>query len=474
MKLRSDFLWGGATAANQCEGAYTEDGRGLSNIDLLPAGSDRRATMQGRLLLGEDDGSHYFPSRKGIDFYHRYRDDLTLLAGMGFRAFRLSISWTRIFPNGDETDPNEKGLQFYENVFRLCHELGMEPIVTIAHFDAPLHLTRTIGSWRSREMVGHYLHYCEILFRRYKGLVHYWIPFNEINIILHSPFMAAGITFAPGEKEEKIKYQAAHHQLVAGALATKLAHEIDPDNRIGCMLAAGDYYPYSCRPEDVWQALTLNRKNYYFIDVQVRGKYPAYAAEQLKQDGIFPMMEDTDLSVLAEHTADFIAISYYTSRCAAMDLTDKEITGANVLKTVKNPYLPTTPWGWQIDPTGLRITLNTLYDRYEKPLFIVENGLGAEDIPDSSGRINDSYRIDYLKKHIQALKDAVEKDGVDLLGYLTWGCIDLISAGTGEMKKRYGFVYVDQDNEGRGTLARSKKSSYDWYKNVIASNGEAL
>ena len=323
-------------------------------------------------------------------------------------------------------------------------------------------------------MADHYVRYCETIFKRYQNKVKYWLTFNEINMLLHAPFIGAGICFEEGENEEEVKYQAAHHELVASALATKVGHEINPDFQIGCMLAAGSTYPNTCAPEDVMRAMEKDRENFFFIDIQVRGESPSYAWKQFEQKGLQIQMEEGDAKILKDHPVDFISFSYYTSRLASADPKVNEQTQGNVFETLKNPYLKASEWGWQIDPLGLRITMNQLYDRYQKPLFIVENGLGAVDKVEEDGSIHDPYRMEYLKAHIEAMKDAVRLDGVDLMGYTTWGCIDLISAGTGEMKKRYGFIYVDKDNNGEGTLKRSKKDSFDWYKKVIRTNGEDL
>ena len=474
MGFRKDFLWGGATAANQCEGGYNEGGRGLANVDVSPVGKDRFAVIAGKMKMFDFDDEHFYPAKEAIDMYHHFREDIKLFAEMGFKTYRCSIAWSRIFPNGDETEPNEEGLKFYEELFKECHKYGIEPLVTITHFDCPMHLVTEYGAWRNRKLVGFYENLCNVIFRRYKGLVKYWLTFNEINMILHAPFMGAGLYFEEGEDEEKIKYQAAHHELVASAIATKIAHEVDPNNMVGCMLAAGQTYPYSCHPNDVWKGMNADRENYFFIDVQSRGQYPAYAIKEMERKGIMPVMEEGDLELLKNHTVDFISFSYYSSRCASADPEVNKLTEGNIFASLKNPYLDASEWGWQIDPLGLRITMNTLYDRYQKPLFIVENGLGAIDTPDENGYVEDDYRIDYLRAHIKAMRDAVVEDGIDLLGYTTWGPIDLVSAGTGEMKKRYGFIYVDRDNEGNGTLKRSKKKSFDWYKKVIASNGEDL
>ncbi|WP_207695887.1 6-phospho-beta-glucosidase [Enterococcus sp. DIV0212c] len=474
MGFRKDFLWGGATAANQCEGGYKEGGRGLANVDLAPVGPDRFPVITGEKKMFAFDDEHFYPAQNAIDMYHRYKEDIALFGEMGFKTYRLSIAWSRIFPLGDETEPNEEGLKFYEDLFKECRKHNIEPLVTITHFDCPMHLVEKYGAWRSREMVGFYENLCNVIFNRYKGLVKYWLTFNEINMILHAPFMGAGLYFEEGENKEQVKYQAAHHELLASAIATKIAHEVDPENQVGCMLAAGTNYAYTCKPEDVWAARKADRENFFFIDVQSRGEYPAYALKELEREGIELPIEDGDLELLKEHTVDFISFSYYSSRVQSTDPAINEKTAGNIFASVKNPYLEASEWGWQIDPLGLRTTMNDLYDRYQKPLFIVENGLGAVDIPDENGNVIDDYRIEYLAAHIQAMKDAVELDGVDLLGYTTWGCIDLVSAGTGEMKKRYGFIYVDRDNEGNGTLKRSKKKSFDWYKKVIATNGEDL
>lgn len=474
MAFRDDFLWGGATAANQCEGGYNEGGRGLANVDVVPHGRDRYPIISGQMKMFDFDDEHFYPAKEAIDMYHHFKEDIALFGEMGFKTYRLSLAWSRIFPKGDETEPNEEGLQFYEDLFKECHKYGIEPLVTITHFDCPMHLIKEYGAWRNRKLVGFYENLCNVIFRRYKGLVKYWLTFNEINMILHAPFMGAGICFEEGENKEQVKYQAAHHELVASAIATKIAHEVDPENKVGCMLAAGHYYPYTCKPEDIWEGICSDRENYFFIDVQSRGAYPSYAKKEMERKGIHLEMEDGDAALLKENTVDFISFSYYSSRCASADPDVNAKTSGNIFASVKNPYLKASEWGWQIDALGLRITLNTLYDRYQKPLFIVENGLGAIDKPDEKGYVEDEYRIDYLREHIKAMKAAVDEDGVDLMGYTSWGCIDLVSASTGEMSKRYGFIYVDKDDEGEGTLKRSKKKSFGWYKKVITSNGEEL
>ena len=477
MALSKNFLWGGATAANQCEGAYQEGGRGLANVDVIPFGADRPAVMRGLKQMTELDDAHYYPALNGIDFYHHYKEDIQMFAEMGFKTFRLSIAWSRIYPNGDETIPNEEGLKFYEEVFRECQKYGIEPLVTITHFDCPMHLVTAYGGWKNRQMIEFYKRLVTTLFTRYKGLVKYWLTFNEINMILHLPFMGAGLLFEEGEDQTKAKYISAHHELVASAWATKIAHQINPENKIGCMLAAGEYYPYCSLPEDVWAAKGKERDNLLFIDVQARGYYPNYAVKQFERMGLDLGITEEDKKILLENTVDFISFSYYSSRCITTQEGEGETIG-NAFKGTKNPYLKSSEWGWQIDPLGLRITMNSLYDRYQKPLFIVENGLGAKDelVEDGQGSytVEDDYRIAYLREHIAALKQAVEEDGVELWGYTPWGCIDLVSASSGEMDKRYGFIYVDRKNDGSGTMNRYRKKSFYWYKKVIASNGEEL
>ncbi|MGQ9413350.1 6-phospho-beta-glucosidase [Streptococcus pluranimalium] len=465
------FLWGGATAANQVEGAYDVDGRGLANVDVVPIGEDRFPIIAGQKKMFDFEEGYFYPAKGSIDFYHNYKEDIALFAEMGFKTYRMSIGWTRIFPKGDELEPNEAGLQFYENVFKELRKYDIEPLVTITHFDFPMHLIEAYGGWRNRKVIEFYERLCKVIFNRYKGLVKYWLTFNEINMILHAPFMGAGLYFEEGENQEQVKYQAAHHELVASAIATKIAHEVDPENKVGCMLAAGQYYPNTAHPRDYWAAMQEDRENYFFIDVQARGEYPNYAKKKFERLGLNIEMTDEDLALLKEHTVDFVSFSYYSSRVASGDPEVNEKTAGNIFASIKNPYLEASEWGWQIDPLGLRITLNTIWDRYQKPMFIVENGLGAVDTPDENGYVEDDYRIDYLRSHIETMNQAINEDGVELLGYTTWGPIDLVSAGTGEMKKRYGFIYVDRDNQGNGTLERSKKKSFDWYKKVIASNG---
>lgn len=463
--LKNDFLWGGAVAANQLEGAYNEDGKGLSTADCMTAGTVNRAR---EYTDGVIPGC-YYPNHEGIDFYHRYPEDIALLAQMGFRCFRTSIAWSRIFPNGDDLLPNEKGLAFYDDLFDTCLKYGIEPVVTLSHYETPYALVTKYGSWNNRCLIDLFVRYAETVFRRYKSKVKYWMTFNEINTILIHPEISAGMR----ETDMMHKCQAAHHQLLASAKAVKLGHKINPSFRIGMMMLYPQCYAKTCAPEDTIAAMEWMDSHYYFADVQVRGYYSNVAQRVWKKNNVHIEMEPEDADILREGTVDYIGFSYYMSFVASSEQGDPEI-GGNLLSGLKNPYLQATAWGWQIDPVGLRVSLNTLYDRYQKPLFIVENGLGAEDVLEADGTVHDDYRIAYLRQHIQEMKKAVQIDGVDLMGYLPWGCIDLISAGTGEMKKRYGFIYVDRDSVGKGTLKRHKKDSFSWYKQVIATNGEEL
>ena len=473
-RLPEGFLWGGATAGNQCEGGFGLGNKGTALVDVIPWGENRLNVMLGKMDYKDLPEDSYYPGREAIDMYHHWKEDISYMAEMGFKCYRFSFSWSRIFPTGEEDTPNEEGLKFYEDMIDELIANNIEPVVTICHFDIPLNLIEKYGSWRSRKVIDAYLKYCKAIFERFNGKVKYWLTFNEINMLMHLPFMGAGIMFKDGENEEQVKYQAAHNELVASALATKLAHEINPEFKVGCMLAAGMFYPYSCNPKDVWCAMEKDRENYFFIDVQSRGEYPAYAKKMLEREGIKIEMGEDDEKILKENTVDFISFSYYASRLTSADPSVLENTSGNVIKSLRNPYLEASEWGWQIDPLGLRITMNALYDRYQKPLFIVENGLGDVDTIEEDGSINDDYRIAYLEAHIKEMINAVSEDGVDLIGYTPWGWIDLVSASTGEMKKRYGFVYVDKDNAGNGTLERKKKKSFEWYKNVIKNNGENL
>lgn len=480
MSFPKDFLWGGATAANQFEGGWKEDGKGESTSDHWAGGDLNKR----RVYTHDIQENLYYPSHEAIDFYHHYKEDIALFAEMGFKVFRMSINWTRIYPNGDESIPNPKGLEFYRNIFLELKKYNIEPLVTISHYEMPFHLADAYGGWTNRKCIDFYLNYCETIFKEYKGLVKYWLTFNEINILAHpvGEYMAGGIlpkqdgpTKGMVDHEEgamQRRYQALHYQFVASAKAVKLGHEIDPSYQIGCMLAGGVQYPYTCNPKDALLVQKISKEGSYFCgDVHVRGKYPYYAKRIFEENNINLDITQEDELALAQGTVDFFSFSYYMSSCKSIS---KEDTGkGNVIVGYPNPYLETSEWGWQIDPEGLRYYLNEVYGRYQIPLMIVENGLGATDVLEEDGTIHDTYRIEYLRAHIKQMEEAI-KDGVDLIGYTPWGCIDLVSAGTGEMKKRYGFIYVDKDNDGKGNLERYRKDSFYWYKKVIETNGENL
>ena len=469
-----EFLWGGATAANQCEGAYDEDGRGLASVDVIPYGEDRFKVARGEMKMLECDDSHLYPAHYGIDFYHRYKEDIKLFADMGLKCFRFSIAWTRVIPDGDG-EVCDKGLDFYEAVVDECLKYGIEPLITINHFDAPINLINKFGGWKDARMIDAFLKLCEALFKRLGNKVKYWLTFNEINMLLHLPFMGAGILFEEGEEKNQVLYTAAHHELLASAKAVIVAHKMMPDAMVGCMLAAGQFYPFSCNPDDVYKGMEADRDNYFFTDVQARGEYPVWALKRMEKANVKLTISEEDKKILKEGTVDFISFSYYSSRCVSADpeVCKNYAKGNAVFASVKNPYLKASEWGWQIDPLGLRITCNTLYDRYNKPLFIVENGLGAKDIIED-GKIHDTYRIDYMREHIKAMNAVINEDGIPLLGCTFWGIIDLVSASTGEMSKRYGMIYVDKDDKGEGTYNRLKKDSFFWYQKVIKTIGEDL
>lgn len=463
--LKKDFLWGGAVAANQLEGAYDVDGKGISVADCITAGAvDKEREYTDGILPDK-----YYPSHEGIDFYHHYKEDIKLFAEMGFKCFRTSIAWTRIFPNGDEEQPNEEGLKFYDSLFDECLQYGIEPVITLSHYEVPYGLVQKYNSWGSRKTIDFFLNFCKTVFERYKTKVKYWMTFNEINCMLINPVIGSGMR----DTEPQIIYQAIHHMLVASAKAVRIGHQINPDFQIGMMMIYPINYPKTCDPMDNLACMKEMDRHYYFSDIQCRGYYSDKAKKFLKQYGIHIKMEAEDEEILREGTVDYIGFSYYMSFVAAYNKSTDTV-GGNMFQGERNPYLKMTDWGWQIDPMGLRLALNQLYDRYQKPVFIVENGMGAVDHVEEDGSIHDDYRISYLKSHIEAFEAAVEEDGVDLMGYTPWGCIDLISAGTGEMKKRYGFIYVDRENDGSGTLKRSKKDSFYWYKKVIESNGTQL
>lgn len=455
------FLWGGAMAANQVEGAWQEDGKGVSTSDMLPNG------IFGN-VVARHAGQHSIKD-VAIDFYHRYPEDIALFAEMGFTCLRVSIAWTRIFPLGDETTPNEAGLAWYDNLFDEMLRHNIQPMVTLSHYEMPWGLVENYGGWGNRDVITFFERYARTVFTRYQHKVKLWLTFNEINMSLHAPLTGVGLQDGCSKAEI---YQAIHHQLVASGLAVKALHDIIPDAKIGNMLLGGLTYPLSCKPEDVFATLQDNRQWQFFGDVQCRGAYPGYMQRFFHENDITLHIEPQDHDAL-RHTVDFISFSYYMTGCVTADAELVEKMQGNILDMVPNPHLESSEWGWQIDPVGLRTLLNVLWDRYQKPLFIVENGLGAQDTPDHEGRIHDHYRISYLNDHLVQVREAIA-DGVELMGYTSWGPIDLISASKAEVGKRYGFIYVDLQQDGSGTLARSRKESFYWYKGIIASHGALL
>ena len=465
-KFPKDFLWGGAVAANQCEGAYNTDGKGLSVQDVMPEGIRGERTenpTENNLKL------------EGIDFYHRYKEDIKLFAEMGFKVFRTSIAWSRIFPNGDDEIPNEKGLAFYDDLFDECLKYGIQPLVTLSHYEPPLALAKKYNGWLNRNTISLFERFAETVFKRYKDKVKYWLTFNEINAILKAPFMCGAILTEKEQLSQSQLYTAMHYQLVASAAVTKLCHEIIPGAMVGCMILGITIYPLTPSPDDVIKTMLRDRETYQFAHIHARGEYPNYLLRYFEKNNIKVDMTDKDKEIL-KNTVDFISFSYYSSICESAD-EKANMTGGNLSKGFINPYLKASDWGWQIDPKGLRYTLTKLYDLYSLPLFIVENGLGAEDVlidgPDGEKTVNDDYRIAYLNDHLVEVEKAID-DGIPVLGYTSWGCIDIVSASTAEMKKRYGYIYVDRDNDGKGTFKRYKKKSFEWYKNIITTNGGAL
>lgn len=473
--LPKNFLWGGAVAAHQVEGGWNQGGKGISIADVLTAGShgvDRRITD------GIVEGENY-PNHDAIDFYSNYKEDIKLFAEMGFKCFRTSIAWTRIFPNGDEEQPNEEGLQFYDDLFDELLKYNIEPVITLSHFEMPYNLVKKYGGWKNRKVIHFFVKYAATVMDRYKNKVKYWMTFNEINNQKNYKYplfgyTCSGVIFNKENNPEECMYQVVHHELVASALVVQEGHKINPDFKIGCMMACVPIYPYSCNPEDMMLSVEAMHDRYVFGDVHVRGAYPEYIKKEWERKGYHIQMEAGDDEILRQGTVEFIGLSYYMTNAVKAGKTPEGNGLDGYPGSVPNPYVKVSDWGWQIDPIGLRYALNILYERYQKPLFIVENGFGAVDQVEPDGSIHDDYRIAYLKAHIEEMKKAVNIDGVALMGYTPWGCIDCVSFTTGEMKKRYGFIYVDKQNDGTGTKKRSRKDSFAWYKKVIASNGEEL
>ncbi len=478
------FLWGGATAANQYEGGWKEGGKGISvsdcarhhlDIDVTDYKAHNSITTKDieEALKSTDDS--LYPKRHGAEGYSHYKEDIALFAEMGFKVYRLSIAWSRIFPNGDDKEPNEAGLKYYDDVFDECLKYGIQPLVTMSHYEPPINLVLNYDGWYSREVVDMFVRYVETICERYKDKVKYWLTFNEVDSMIRHPYTTGGLVEDrfPNKNFQEVVFQAMHHQFVASALATKICHEKIPGSKVGCMLTKLTYYPYTCKPEDVLQAQQDMRSTYCYSDTQVFGEYPAYLLSKFKNEGIHIQMEADDLKIMKQYPVDFVSFSYYSSSCVAKDDQGLKKTAANTMTAIKNPYIPSSDWGWQIDPIGLRVSLVDLYDRYRKPLFIVENGLGAKDEL-VNGTVEDDYRIEYFDAHFREMLNAIEIDGVDLMGYTSWGCIDIVSESTKQMSKRYGFIYVDANDDGEGTYQRYKKKSFDWYKNVIKTNGACL
>ncbi|MCY7753309.1 glycoside hydrolase family 1 protein [Bacillus haynesii] len=468
-----NFLWGGAIAANQAEGAYLEGGKGLcvadinkfnDSVDIKKKGNFELTTEDIQFAIEDKEG--YYPKRTAVDFYHRYKEDLKMLAETGMTSFRTSINWARIFPKGDELEPNEEGLKFYDELIDEIIKNGMEPLITVSHYEMPLHLATEYNGWYNRKTIDFFVRYCEVLFKRYKDKVKYWILVNQINLITFESFNHLGIPADRVENLLEAKYQGAHNELVACARATKIAKEINPEMQIGMMLFDAISHPATCKPEDVLATVKRNQMEYYFSDILMRGKYPNYAFRFFEENNLHIQFGENDEEDF-KNTADFFSFSYYYTR-----ISDAEsVKQANSAKI--NPELEASDWGWSIDPIGLRTALNLYYDRYQKPIMITENGIGAYDNVDENGEIHDPYRIDFLKRHIEQIKEAI-KDGVEVIGYYPWGPIDIVSCSSSEMSKRYGFIYVDKDDYGNGTLERKKKDSFYWYQKVIATNGEDL
>ncbi|MEH6452598.1 MAG: glycoside hydrolase family 1 protein [Psychromonas sp.] len=456
----TNFLWGGAIAANQVEGAFQQDGKGLSTSDMLPNG----------ILSDHQTRTQREPGIKdiAIDFYHRYPEDIVLFNEMGFNCLRLSIAWTRIFPKGDESQPNEAGLAYYDAIFDELAKYDIQPFVTLSHYEMPYAIVENYGGWANRAVIELFQRYAEVVFSRYQDKVKLWLTFNEINMSLHAPFTGVGLA---EEADEGSIYQAIHHQLVASARVVNLCHKMIPDAKIGNMLLGALNYPFTCHPDDVLAAMHENNQWLFFGDVQVRGKYPGYMLRYFRDNNIALVFEEGDLKELASASVDFISFSYYASGCASADPLKKQV--GNIVASVPNPHLSASEWGWLIDPKGLRILLNLLHDRYQKPLFIVENGLGAKDSVTENNEILDDYRISYLNDHLVQAKEAV-LDGVELMGFTSWGPIDLVSNSEAQLDKRYGYIYVDRHDDGTGSLMRTRKKSFYWYQEIIKSNGLAL
>lgn len=482
-----DFLWGGATAANQFEGGWDEGGRGMTESDCSSSGSIKSLRSVTYRMPDGTTGSvpmfaplpagakldviegEYYPYHDAVDFYHRHSEDIALLGEMGIKLFRMSIAWSRIFPTGMEDEPNQEGLNFYHTVFAELREQGIEPLVTLCHYDTPLHIEQELGGWENRATIELFDRFARCVMREFKDEVRYWLTFNEIN----SPLMMP--SFLPNYPASKMRsnFQVLHNQFVASARAVRYAHEVRGDAMVGCMLAGRCSYPFTCDPADMINNLQGKQEALFYAgDTMVRGAYPSFARRLWEAWDVELDTEPSDFEDLASGCVDMVTFSYYSSSTSTTHA-DVERASGNFSSGAKNPYLQYSQWGWSIDPTGLRYFLNELYDRYQKPLMVVENGLGAHDVLEEDGSVHDPYRIEYMREHVRAMGEALA-DGVDLIGYTPWGIIDLVSASTGQMAKRYGFVYVDRDDEGNGSFDRYRKDSFFWYQKAIASCGEDL
>ncbi|CAM3300803.1 6-phospho-beta-glucosidase [Vagococcus fessus] len=476
--MDKEFLWGGALAAHQFEGGWNAGGKGPSVIDVMTAG----AHGVPREITETIEEDKFYPNHEAINFYENYKEDISLFAEMGLKCLRTSIAWTRIFPKGDEKEPNEEGLKFYDDVFDELLKNDIEPIITLSHFEMPLHLAREYGGFRNRKVIDFFANFSEVCFTRYKDKVKYWMTFNEINnqMDTNNPIFLwtnSGVIVGEDENAKEVMYQVGHNELVASAKAVIIGKKINPEFQIGCMISHVPIYPYSCNPKDIMAAEEAMHQRYFFSDVHARGKYPNYALKEFEREGYQLDIREEDLEILKKGTVDYIGLSYYMSTVVKSGVENDglgDVVNGGLPNGVENPYIESSDWGWAIDPEGLRYGLNRLYDRYELPLFIVENGFGAVDVLESDNSIHDQNRIDYLEKHIKSFKTAIERDGIELMGYTPWGIIDLVSFTTGEMKKRYGMIYVDRDNEGNGSMKRYKKDSFEWYKNIIETNAKYL
>lgn len=475
--MKSNFLWGGALAAHQVEGAYDRDGKGLSIADVMTAGTKDQAR---KITDGLKEGI-YYPNHQAINFYINYKEDIDRFAELGLKSLRVSIAWTRIFPNGEEDSPNEKGLQFYHELFSYLRKKNIEPMVTLSHFEMPYALVKKYGGWRSRKMIDYFVKFSRVCLDEFSDEVKYWLTFNEINnqSLTENPLFAftnSGIIFKDREDKEKIVYQAAMYEFVAGAKVVQYAHSLQKDLKVGCVVAASPYYPNTPNPQDILKAQRMNELQYFYSDVQARSYVPELIKKIWKKNNYKIDVTAEDLAEIKKGTVDYLGITYYLTSTVSADSTIQKVGSGNAAgnDTVENPYLKRSQWGWTIDPAGLRYYLNEMYHRYHLPIFIVENGLGAIDKIEKDGKIHDDYRISYLRDHILEMKKAIEEDGVDMIGYDVWSPIDLVSFTTGEMKKRYGLIYVDYDNEGKGSGKRINKDSFYWYKKVIETNGEKL